>query len=499
MSTARIAYCLDYIKHKIILTGLIFLLIVVTFVTVGGIYSCDDSNSQNNVPVAILSATESQFVPGRIELDGSRSFVTGRVKMFIPQLSSHTYTVRDQETGEIVYGPEVLTEALDQALIKIYLPAGDYLATLTVEYDPNLTPEMDVSADVRAEESSTDTTEMMFSLDAEISSSSTDCDATCSANVTDQVACILTTDCTSADLLTDVMDVAATLNSDIDEDTTMWIQAFGGSGGNGVACWESGGDGGDGGFAQMITTVSDFSDTYGSTTIYYYIGSGGTHDSDCPNTSGTGGTSSILATIEPSSDNYFALEDIVVLAGGGGGAGTGGTVSGRTGGDGGDGASAVSTTSSVSSAAGDDASHGDSNNGKGGNSDGDGNGGDSGGKDESGDGKSGIGGEGGNVGSGDEECIGGPGWETDAPTLDDDAGEGGYGGADSDTCFGGAGGGGYGGGGGGSAADDARDLGGGGGGSYAAISTTSDGDAPSSGSSSGDGEIVITFNTSPLN
>jgi len=174
MNSIRFEGYLVYLKHKIILTGLIFLLTVATLAAVGGLYSCDDSNSQNNVPVAILSTTESQFVPGRIELDGSRSFVTGTVDRFIPQLNSHTYTVRNQETGEIVYGPEVLTEALDQGIVKVYLPAGDYLATLTVKYDPSLTPEMDISADVRAEESSTDTAEVEFSLNADITSSSTE-------------------------------------------------------------------------------------------------------------------------------------------------------------------------------------------------------------------------------------------------------------------------------------------------------------------------------------
>lgn len=274
MKTTGSAEYSDNFRRRTSLWGLTLLFVAVTLVSfVAGIYGCDSGNNERG-PVALLTATESRFVPGRIELDGSRSFVKGRDGRFIIPIMSQTYTVRDLETGEIVYGPETLTEALDQALVKVYLPAGDYIATLTVEADTSLTSANDASVDVRQEGSSSDTTDVTFSLDAEISSSSTDCDATCSAFDADQVACTLTTDCTSVDLESGVMEVAATLNSDIDEDTTMWIQAFGGSGGNGVSCWENGGDGGDGGFAQMITTISDFSDTYGTTTVYYYIGNG---------------------------------------------------------------------------------------------------------------------------------------------------------------------------------------------------------------------------------
>jgi len=479
---------LNNFSHGINLTIVQLLLLVFMFVSLAAvIYGCD-SDSQTSGPVAILTATESKFVPGRIELDGSRSKVIGGSRVLISQ----TYTVEDLETGEIVFGPEILTELLDQALIKIYLPAGNYVVTLTVVADSSITETNDLSVDVKQDEISTDTSEVEFSLDAVIASGTSDCDATCSSSSgSDQVACTLSTSCSSVDLVSDVMDVATALNSEIDEDTTMWIQSWGGSGGHGRKCNVRGGQRGGGGFAQMITTLADFSDSYSTTTIYYYLGNGGRHQSKCPgSTSGSGGTSSIVATIEPSIDNYFELDDIVVLAGGGGG------VSERDGGGGGHGGSAISTTASADSAAGENAAHGN-HEGKGGNSDGDGNGG-GGGKDEGGPGSSGIGGDGGSLGAGQNECMSGPGWENDTPTLDDDAGEGGHGGGDSDGCFSGAGGGGYGGGGGGSTSEDGRYLGGGGGGSYAAISTTSDSDAPDDYQfHKGKGEVVITFNTSP--
>ena len=62
-------------------------------------------------PSAVMHVQESTFVPGRVELDGSRSDVlngTGR-------LIAHTYTVRERSTGQIAYGPVTLTSTSARA------------------------------------------------------------------------------------------------------------------------------------------------------------------------------------------------------------------------------------------------------------------------------------------------------------------------------------------------------------------------------------------------
>ena len=485
------------------------LLIVVVCIA---LLSCDSSTNSDQssaqssagVPVAQLTVKESTFVPGRFELDGSGS----RVEDGTGNLVSHTYTITDRGTGEIVYGPETVNEALNQARIKTHLSRGEYTASLKVEMNGSATAasgnqegasRLLGESETDAETSDTETSQTLevdFSSDADLSSGGGDCDLICSkSSDSDQVVCTLSSTadgCYSIDIKNDVMAAAAELNSDIDDSTNIWIQAFGASGGSGsTGCiFESGGSGGKGGFAQTITTVSDFYSTWGGTTIYYYLGSEGSNDSS----GGAGGSSTIVSTIDPSDDNYLTTDDLVVLAGGGGGAGMGYCFG--TGKSGGDAGFAFADETGPASASGSDG-EGDFA-GSGGNSDGDGGGGSGNGEDYVGlDGESGIGGQGGDSAGttalGTSACQSGPSWVNQDPILDDDAGAGG----NSGYCPSGGGGGGYGGGGGSGDTDGYYTCGGGGGGSYAPSSTTSDSDAPTEDDetgNSGDGYVVITFN-----
>ena len=244
-----------------------------------------------------------------------------------------------------------------------------------------------------------------------------------------------------------------------------------------------GGDGGKagaGGFAQTITTLNEFNlEPFGTPTIYYYLGKAGEHD----DSGDTGGASTIVTTVEPQSGNPIALSDIVLIVGGGGG-GEGGNFD-TDGSDGGGGEFAYSTAvgesdtdmgSDASSkgnggfpgagGGGTSCSEGIACKGEGGDEDASGTG--------SEDGHQGFGGESG--GSNDD-----PGprkWINGTLELEDDAGKGGEG-FNTDSCDSG---------------------GGGGGGSYAAGSKKTDSDATSTNPKhSGDGEVIIIFNTDPSN
>src|SRR5262245_3255237 len=123
---------------------------------------------------------------------------------------------------------------------------------------------------------------------------------TCSVDATGKVTCTLSSSASSIDLSTVVSD-AKTLNSAINSNTPMIITAFGGAGAAGNDHNEGdptdgvpGGEGGGGGSAQMVTTLADFSSTYGTTKIYYYLGSQGSTE----HPGGKGGSSTIVATAD---------------------------------------------------------------------------------------------------------------------------------------------------------------------------------------------------------
>ncbi len=275
-------------------------------------------------------------------------------------------------------------------------------------------------------------------------------------------------------------------------DSIMWIQAWGGRGGRGQGVGEegvgtaSGGDHGPSGFAQTVTTVSDYQKKFGTTSIHVYLGGQDTSGHNA----GKGGAATIVSTADLTTQTP-AMGNLVLIAGGGGGGGHAqSTVNGKKGGAGG---VAIATTST--NAAGCGESGGSSGNsgghGKGGCN---GAGGDGGGSNSSHNGHDGIGGYGGSVHAGGSQTTP-QGWTNETPTKVGDNGGGGNGG-NGNGGVGGGGGGGFGGGGGGNGGGTGESGGGGGGGgSFAVRSTLSDSRAPTSQPDppSNDGVVRIVF------
>ncbi len=165
--------------------------------------------------------------------------------------------------------------------------------------------------------------------------------ATCTATSSTRVTCTLTVvaNQSSLDLTKDILSLAQEVNADIEADTVMWIQAWGGKGGKGeeeVGGW-TGGWGGDGGFAQTITTISDYQTKYNTTAFHYFIaGKGG--DNATTWGGGGGAASTIVAPICCG----FSASNVLLIAGGGGGGNAGWDF--HDGQNGGHGGSAQATT-----------------------------------------------------------------------------------------------------------------------------------------------------------
>ena len=189
------------------------------------------------------------------------------------KLESHTIEVINQETGETVFGPVTESANYDSALKKAHFPSGDYLAILTVNAT-TVTPD-EVTAARGMEGQITDTAEKVFTVDAIIAfPGAGSCEATCSASSANPglTSCTLPTDCFTLDLEDDVLKIAQVVESSIDENTVMWIQAYGVSGGSGTtrALGGEGVSAGAGGSAQIITTVAPYSADIGSTNAHEY-------------------------------------------------------------------------------------------------------------------------------------------------------------------------------------------------------------------------------------
>jgi|GEM_PF-1421242 len=270
---------------------------------------------------------------------------------------------------------------------------------------------------------------------------------------TSVVKCLLSETDSSVDL-SDVLVVANTalsvFSTTVGVDTPMAIMAWGGEGGVGSnELITTGGDGGNGGFASTVTTLSDFQNSHGNTSLYYYLAQAGT----LSNTDGDGGASTLVMLVEsgPSS-----LDDMLLIAGGGAGGDSAGIL--NNGGDGGEGGIAASSIIGQGFIG---VGQGIISGADGGSTDGDGLGGNG-----TNDGKDGIGGEGGQ---------GFLGVNTSWLNGDPDVGSDGRGGNADDgfsSSGGGGGGGGYGGGGAGDGEPGA------GGGSWSEVPTISCDGAP---------------------
>ena len=105
---------------------------------------------------------------------------------------------------------------------------------------------------------------------------------------------------------------------EVTADTVMWIEAWGGTGG----ASDKGERGGAGGYAITTTTVNDIkAKNSGSSTIYYFLGTGGFEAAE--RCGGGGGVSTIVTTedlaLNPSSNPTQSAPPILLVAGGGGG------------------------------------------------------------------------------------------------------------------------------------------------------------------------------------
>jgi len=240
----------------------------------------------------------------------------------------------------------------------------------------------------------------------------------------------------------------------VNENTTIWILAWGGHGGYGSGPDGTDGHGADGGYAQMTTTVGQIQADYGVTTLYYYLGNEGdpracaSGGNSC---GGNGGTATIVASEDLTAASHVPESILLLVAAGGGGGGAGRGKIGfdcnqLQGSNGGAGAVAISEIGAVKKVSGDDGQDKlQGYSGQGGGSGG--NGGTAGGAGN------------GNAKAGDDEFapIGGIGGSNTAtsvgflnvPAIVETAGHGGAGGSPGDNAPGGAGGGGWAAGGGG--------------------------------------------------
>lgn len=327
----------------------------------------------------------------------------------------------------------------------------------------------------------------------------------------------------TANFVDDILPLAQKVDGRINDNTAMWIQAWGGDGGNGGGS-SCRGERGLGGYAQLETRIQEYYYYFGQYYMYYYLGSDGSNaHNSCEVdkvSSGTGGAATLVTlNIGTSEEGTLAIDDVLLLSGGGGGGGI-------VGNDGGAGGVAMSSLSSVS-AAGDDAEMGSDGRlgGGGGNIYGVGIGGEG----SYGSGNDGVGGRGGSVNyyyedhsisndqikatvlfgvvglviesvveSGDDVVsTSGAGWSIVTPEVGDN----GMGGSSSQNLSGGGGGGGYGGGGSGLGASssnpDKSYTGGGGGGSWARASFRLDSLASASrptNPNGSEGYVQFTFN-----
>ena len=116
-----------------------------------------------------------------------------------------------------------------------------------------------------------------------------------------------------------VIDAINAVGNDVDSNTVLYIQAWGGDGGKGNT--NNGSDGGDGGYAQTTTTTGAISATYGTTELYYFLGYNG---SGGYNAGGDGGTATMVTTNDLATEPASIADTLLIAAGGGGGGGYGG-------------------------------------------------------------------------------------------------------------------------------------------------------------------------------
>ncbi len=307
------------------------------------------------------------------------------------------------------------------------------------------------------------------------------------------VRCVLSDTSTSVDLAS----IPAASGAD-----AIWIQAWGGQGSS--TPLENGaiGTAGERGFAQSLTTLSDYESTFGTTMLYYLLGDVGTFVGQSDGFAGSGGASTLVSAVPPT-NTLDTASDVVVVAGGGGGGAVfcieeppPGSPPDCTGADGGAAGVAMSNDGAEQRQAQAGQNGGAAGNGGTGGAAGDGGTA----------GVNGVGGAGGGIVSttadGFTVSLPPTGWVNDSTAVQTlTAGSGAERGCEGTgfippACMRGGGGGGWGGGAAGFYVQDIRASGGGGGGSFAAPSTASDSNAPTqapAGPADGVGEVHLVF------
>jgi hypothetical protein len=136
-------------------------------------------------------------------------------------------------------------------------------------------------------------------------------------NITSQFAtCTLGSGGRAVDLAA-VIDAINNVGGGVNNNTTLYIEAWGGDGGAGNT--GNGSRGGYGGYAQTTTTTGAIAATYGTDELYYFLGLNGT---GAANAGGDGGTATMITTNDLATEQAN-IADTLLIAGGAGGGGAG--------------------------------------------------------------------------------------------------------------------------------------------------------------------------------
>lgn len=106
----------------------------------------------------------------------------------------------------------------------------------------------------------------------------------------------------------------------VNDDTVVWIQAWGGFGrSTRIVADATPARGGRAGFAQTVTTVGDYTAKYGATTLHYALGVEGVGVGSDQAAVGGGGSATLVTSVDPRSTAPQISHNVLAVAGGGGG------------------------------------------------------------------------------------------------------------------------------------------------------------------------------------
>jgi hypothetical protein len=140
------------------------------------------------------------------------------------------------------------------------------------------------------------------------------CQSIATTNSGNAVECLLSNGACGVDLNL-LLQTLSGLGYQVYDNTPMWIQAWGGGGGHSTG----GGSGSAGGYAQTTTSVADYTNAFGSSTLFYFVGQDG---ASTPQSCGAAGGSATIVTAEDLSVNPSqnpTATDVLLIAGASGG------------------------------------------------------------------------------------------------------------------------------------------------------------------------------------